>query len=129
MTHHEQLDQVLRGLLHRESDPASKRMRIGDLVRTVASTEEKWEVDLIIKRLLDDGYMARNRFDPMGEPHIITSTGMAHIQRGGYVSAQEELSLDKAIKQGTLRSFRYDKLALLVAAASLIISIVALFNS
>lgn len=128
MTHHEKLDQVLRGLLYRESDAGSKRMRIGHLVRQVASTEEQWEVDIIVKRLLDDGYIARNPNSSSGEPYSITSSGMAHIQRGGYSEEHEQLALERAIKQGTLRSFRYDKLALWVAAASLAISIVALFK-
>jgi hypothetical protein len=128
MTHHQKLDQVLSGLLYRESDPASKRMYIGDLVRKVASTAEQWEVDLIVKRLLDDGYIARNPRSPMGEPHVITSLGMAHIQRGGYAAEQEQVALDRAIKHGTLTSFRYDKFAFWLAAASLVISIIALFK-
>ncbi len=103
-------------------------MPIGQLVRTVASPEKEWEIDLIIKRLLDDAYIIRDRYDPMGEPYEITSTGMAHIQRGGYVAEHKQLALDRAIKEGTLSSFRYDKLALGIAAASLAISILALFK-
>ena len=128
MTHYEKLDAVLTVLLYGERNPRVKSLSIRKVIQTVAEEPEPWEIEHIYKRLLDDTLIERAPHTADGEPHAITSAGIAFIQDGGYVKEQQHSQLDHQIKIGTLRSFRYDKWALAIGLVSLILSLVALFK-
>lgn len=129
MTLYEKLDGVLYGLMYGIANDKVKKLKIRDVIRIVGKdSTADWEVDHIYDMLLGAGYIARNPYDPSGEPYSITHQGKEFILAGGYQKQNEHRTLEYKIKTGTVESFKYGKLAFWISVISLIIACIALFK-
>lgn len=86
---------------------------------------EDWEKQFLQNRLVSDGYLSFDNFDGVILPNI-TQKGIEFLQKGGYKKILEREKLNEEVQISTIKSNNRSKWALIIAAISLILTI--LFN-
>jgi hypothetical protein len=125
MTHQEKLNSLLHVLLYLQrkvvvNTPMNKKITFAWLCKTVAETEDQWEVEFLRQILLNDGYIIAGRFGD-GEPPEITHSGIKFIQTGGYIKEKEQKELDEKIKAETLKSLHRSRTAIIISVIAIVV--------
>jgi hypothetical protein len=97
-------------------------------VKGILKINNRAEVELLKKRLLEDGYIRMGDFGN-GEPPEITKLGRNFMELGGYEEEEKNRKIDLKIKEETLKKFHYYNWAIWIAIISLIKSLVSLFKN
>lgn len=127
MTRNEKLDQLLNGLLLLKKREIKKEKLpticdISWLSKTLNLETESWEELFIEEQLIHDGFVEK-----IDRSLRISNKGHDFITGGGYKKRAKRVEQDDKIKEETIKKFRYDRIALLIAIIALVISVINFF--
>ena len=93
----------------------------------IAEAYPEYEWEYYMKESFEKELLYKNYITKDNEGNLsITEPGREFKRKGGYAAIYKKEKQEDTIREKTIESFRYDKLALIVSIAAIIISIIGL---